>query len=564
MAKTKSNNESSFFDEELRQKTKDLYQEAQEKIAQQEAEKLNLEYLDANRAKVQLEALRLIDEEDAREYHFAAIQIRDEKLIIITTEPLDSEEKEILLPLRKKYNIDTYFVSPQGFFRVLEFYKQIPKPKELVAQKLEIGTELLEKYQRQIKTLDSLRKKLAEFKEKQKTSQVLEIIFGGALAIEASDIHIEPKESEATIKFRVDGLLQDVSIFNKRIFELITNRLKLLSGMKLNIKDSPQDGRFSIKTLTEEIEIRSSSVPGPNGENIVLRILDPKIVSLDVRHLGLYSFEEEIIRKELRRPNGLILVTGPTGSGKTTTLYAFLKEAKKEPGVKIITIEDPIEYHLEGIEQTQIDEKKGYDFENGLKAILRQDPDIILVGEMRDLETVQTALHASLTGHLVFSTLHTNDSASIIPRLIDLGAQIPIIAPSINIGIAQRLVRKVCSSCSTKAEATKEQMMRMKQALEKMPEVFIKRPQFSESEPPQIAQTVGCSICNETGYKGRVGIFEFFVVDDEVEQLITTKPSEIQIRELARKKGMITLKENGILKVLQGITTLEEVERVIG
>jgi type II secretory ATPase GspE/PulE/Tfp pilus assembly ATPase PilB-like protein len=294
----------------------------------------------------------------------------------------------------------------------------------------------------------------------------------------------------------------------------------------------------------------------------VLRVLNPSIIALELAQLGLISFQEEIVRKELQKPNGLILVTGPTGSGKTTTLYAFLREVNKEQGIKIITIEDPIEYHVSGIEQTQADPKKGYDFSNGLRSILRQDPDVILVGEMRDIDTVQTAMHASLTGHLVFSTLHTNDAAGIIPRLIDIGAQAPIIAPALNLGIAQRLIRKVCTKCSLKTKATPEQLGEIRETLNEMPEVYMKRQEVPDGT--ELMKTVGCPFCNDTGYKGRIGVFELFLIDDEIEKLIMTKPSDVDVKLLARRKGMINMREDAMMKVLKGITTIEEVERVVG
>ncbi len=549
-------------EEKLRQKTKQLYQEAQEKEARQLAEKLEMAYLDGNLAKVSLDAMRLIDQEQAKTRQMVPIQLKDNKLTIVCAYKPSPEDRDFLAPLRKSYEIEFFIVSKQALASIIRKYEEIPAEKEIVGQDLDIPADLIEKYQRQLTTISALRKKLEEIQAKRKTSQALEIIFAGALAIDASDVHIEPKEEKADLKFRIDGVLQEITTFNIRTFELITNRLKLLSGMKLNIKDAPQDGRFSIKTTAQEIEIRSSALPGPNGENIVMRVLNPKTIALTLEKLGLMPFEEELIKKELSRPNGLFLVTGPTGSGKTTTLYAFLKKVNEEPGLKIITIEDPIEYHLQTIEQTQVEPKRGYTFDTGLRSILRQDPDIILVGEMRDLDTVQTALHAALTGHLVFSTLHTNDAAGIIPRLIDMGAQSQIIAPAINIGLAQRLIRKVCPNCSKKEPAGAKLAQKLREIISQMPEVYLKRPEIKEST--LVAKAVGCDLCNNTGYKGRIAVFEIFIVDNDVEKLIMTKPSDTEVKQVIRKKGMITLKENGALKVIQGITTLEEVERVVG
>jgi len=296
-----------------------------------------------------------------------------------------------------------------------------------------------------------------------------------------------------------------------------------------------------------------------------LRVLNPKTISLEFEDLGFQPFHTEIIKKELAAPNGMILVTGPTGSGKTTTLYAFLKKKSQESGLKIITIEDPIEYHLEAIEQTQVEPEKGFNFANGLKAILRQDPDVILVGEMRDLETVQTALHASLTGHLVFSTLHTNDAPGIIPRIIDMGAEVSIIAPAINVGLAQRLVRKLCKECSGSEKVSTGDLEKLKKILDNIPAVVKEKLNLPElNSTLTLNKAVGCPKCNETGYKGRLGIFEIFQINDEMEKLILSKPTEIEVKELARKDGMISMQEDGAFKVLKGITTLKELERVVG
>ena len=550
-----------FADEELKRKTKELYSAAQEKEAQRQAQNLNLSYLDGRKAKIQLDAMRLIDEQIARENQLVPIYIKDEKLIIVTGKSLDKNTQEILNKLKQRHQIELYFVSTQGLLRILNYYEQIPKEQKGITGSLEISAVVLEKYIKQFTNFAVLKEKLSKLTE-EKISESFEIILGGALATEASDIHVEPREQNASLRFRIDGLLQDLVSIKPRFYRLLLNRIKLLSNMKLNIQDAPQDGRFSIKALDAEIEIRSSILPGPYGENIVLRVLNPKIISLKLEQLGLAHFQEEIIQHELKKPNGMILVTGPTGSGKTTTLYALLKKVHEEPGLKIITIEDPIEYHLEGVEQTQIAPKKGYTFGSGLKSVLRQDPDIILIGEMRDLETVETALHAALTGHLVFSTLHTNDAAGTIPRLIDIGAKPPIIAPAINVAVAQRLVRKICKECVQTQKATNEELEKIKNILKKMSEIYLKKPTISDNLT--LAKAQGCKACNETGYKGRIGVFEIFKIDDDVEKLILSGPTELDIKEISRKKGMVNLMEDGIIKVLNHVTTLEEFERVIG
>jgi len=429
--------------------------------------------------------------------------------------------------------------------------------KKIVGE-VKILPERLSEIQKKIKNISDFKEVIKASLEKEVT-EVLEILLGGAINLDSSDIHIEPREEESKIRVRIDGILQDVLVFNRGIYERILSRIKLLSGMKLNITDRPQDGRFSILTEKMAIEIRASSLPAEYGESIVLRILNPKSL-IEIEALGLRKDLLEIFKKEIKRPNGMIIVTGPTGCGKTTTLYAILTRIQS-PEIKIITIEDPIEYHLKGISQTQVDPKAGYDFANGLKSIMRQDPDVILVGEIRDLETVETALQAALTGHLVLTTLHTNDAAGTVARLTSLGAKPSNIGPAINVAIAQRLVRKVCQKCAQFKTISSQDFKKLKKTLTRIPKT-LKIPKLSQKT--KIRQAKGCKYCNFTGYRGRAGIFETFLVDDEMEKFILTNPSIAALREKAIKKGMVTMKQDGLIKVLEGITTIEEVERVMG
>ncbi|PIV65323.1 MAG: hypothetical protein COZ90_01265 [Candidatus Nealsonbacteria bacterium CG_4_8_14_3_um_filter_37_36] len=441
--------------------------------------------------------------------------------------------------------------------------------EQKITGEIKISPPLLNITQK-IKNVSDFKERIGEFLEKSVT-ELSEVILGGGIHLEASDIHIEPREEQAKIRIRIDGLLQDVINFDLKIYEGLLNRIKLLSGLKLNITDRPQDGRFSILINEVAIEIRTSTLPAEYGETIVLRLLNPKaLIELEV--LGLREDLLEIFEKEIKKPNGMIIVTGPTGSGKTTTLYAFLRKVQK-PEIKIITIEDPIEYHLKGISQTQVDPKKGYDFASGLKSIMRQDPDVILVGEIRDLETASIALQSALTGHLVFTTLHTNDAAGTVARLQALGEKPVNIAPAINMAIAQRLIRKVCKKCAEFRKISPEDLKKLKKELSEGPafggrvagglaSLKVKIPKLSpELKIPKIK---GCQNCNYTGYRGRIGIFEAFLVDDEMEKFISTSPSIASLREKAIKKGMVTMYQDGLIKVLDGVTTIEEVERVTG
>lgn len=388
-------------------------------------------------------------------------------------------------------------------------------------------------------------------------TNLLETILGGAIFLESSDIHFEPQKEKTVIRTRVDGILQDVIAVDLNLYLRLLSRIKLLSGIKLNITQRPQDGRFSVVFDGNIVEIRASTLPSEYGESTVLRILNPKNL-IEIEGLGLRKDLLDLFQKEIKKPNRMIIVTGPTGSGKTTTLYAFLKEIQT-PEIKIITIEDPIEYHINGISQTQVAPKKGYSFASGLRSIVRQDPDVILVGEIRDLETAQIALQAALTGHLVLTTLHTNDAAGVIPRLVALGAKPANIAPALNLAIAQRLVRKVCPYCIQLKTASDQELPKLKKHLRGISKK-IKIPPLKKGL--KIPKTKGCPECNFTGYKGRTGIFEGFVVDPELENFILKSPSITELRKKILKKGMITMYQDGLLKVLNKQTTIEEVERV--
>ena len=407
--------------------------------------------------------------------------------------------------------------------------------------------------EKNVKNLLDYKTKINEYLQSSVTES-LEIILLGAINLQASDIHIEPEKEKAQLRIRIDGILQSISYFDTEIYQKLVSRIKLISGLKLNIYNRPQDGRFSILLKDLNIEIRVSALPAEYGESIVLRILNPKsLIGLEV--LGLRKELLNIIEKEIKKPNGMIVVTGPTGCGKTTTLYAFLKKIEK-PEIKIITIEDPIEYHLDNISQTQTTSEKEYNFANGLKSIMRQDPDVILVGEIRDLETVNTALQAALTGHLVLTTLHTNSAAGVIVRLTALGAKTSNIAPAINLVIAQRLVRKICKECKKLEKISSEEFKEFKKELSNL--------KIKISKDMKIPKAKGCKICHNTGYNGRTGIFEIFLNDNEIEKFILSNPSIVDLEKIIKKKGMTTIKQDGLIKVMQGITTIKEIKRVVG
>jgi len=542
----------------------ELRKKEEEDLARIMASRRGLTYLDLSRITIDLDSLKILPEATARGHSMAVIQSVGKKLQVAVTNPERSGVSEVLENLkRNQYEIQLFLISPTSLEKALDKYKEIPRFEEIKAGIIEISGTKMASFETVSKSLAKL-KEAVDIKTQEKTakkaSDTLELILAGALGVDASDIHIEPTEGGSKIRFRIDGVLQDLTTIPLPLYQLILSRIKLISEIKLNIHDKPQDGRFTVR-VKEDIEVRTSILPGPYGESAVLRLLLPKTIAITFEALGIQPPLLKIIENELQKPNGMILNTGPTGSGKTTTLYGFLKKIASS-AVKIITIEDPIEYHLPTLTQTQVDRSKGYDFSNGLRSILRQDPDIILVGEIRDLETAEIAMHAALTGHLVFSTLHTNDAAGTIPRLIDLGVKTNIISPALNLVIAQRLVRSLCKLCKKETAPPDKEKKIILKALEEMPPAYKRRgPTDMKSFKLWIA--VGCGECNFTGFRGRIGIFESFLVDDEMERLIIKNPPQADIEAAAKRQGMLTMYQDGILKILDGLTSFEELNRVV-
>ena len=533
--------------------------EAQEREAQRRATKLNYSYLSLSTVPIQTKALRLVNSQEAKEAQLAAIQLKKNQLSLAVFDPTVPKAKKIINKLKVDgYELEIFIVSLESLNYAWSFYQFVaPEAKEITG-KVEIASSRIKELAKKLGGLKKFKNNLQDFKEP-RISQILEVILAGALVNRASDIHFEPSRSKTKLRLRIDGLLYDLYDLSPNVYLALISRLKLLSKLKLNIHEQPQDGRFTIGLEEKDIEIRTSIIPSEFGETIVLRILDPALIKVDFEKLGLRKDDLELVEKELKRPNGMVLNTGPTGSGKTTTLYSFLRKIY-QPEIKIITIEDPIEYHLEGIEQTQVNPKAGYDFSNGLRSILRQDPDVILVGEIRDLETAQIAMHAALTGHLVFSTLHTNEAIGAIPRLIDLGVQPSIISPAINLIIAQRLVRKLCPVCKKEKKVDEQLIKKIKNFIGQLPS----RVERSGLDNFKIFEAKGCQWCNGLGYRERIGIFEIFLITPEVMTAITEETTELELQKLTRQQEMVTLQQDGVIKILLGLTTFEEVERATG
>lgn len=532
----------------------------EEEDAKRRAKKLGLPYLDLISARVptELKAMELVPEAEARRANLAPLQLIGKELVLAALNPKGVQAKAIIEEFGKQYQVRVFVVSATGLQHAWSHYQYIsPKSKQITGS-VQIDEEQIAGMHKAISSLKDFASAVEKFSGK--TSELLEVILGGALALRVSDIHLEPTEVKGVLRLRIDGLLHSAyEAIDLQVYHSLVTRIKLLSNLKLNVSKEPQDGRFTIDLQGEDVEIRTSVLPSEYGEAVVLRILDPSALQIDLEKLGFREDDLNIIREQISRPNGLILNTGPTGSGKTTTLYAFLKKTYS-PEVKIITIEDPIEYHLPGISQTQIDPDARYTFASGLRSILRQDPDVILVGEIRDRETAEIALNASLTGHLVFSTLHTNDAVGAVPRLYDLGVKRQVLGPALSLVIAQRLVRVLCEACKRAVQPDESLKKNISRFLEQLPE-RVAREKYKNFT---IYEASACEACGQFGYKGRTSIFELFVVDKRVEELIYTDPTEIEIAKLARERGMVSMQEDGILKVLSGVTSFDEVERLTG
>ncbi len=547
------------FDEDKQKlKLEEIKRKEETDLAENLAGRLGVDFVDLNLTPVNTDALRLIAENDARVAKAATFNIIGKKLYVAVLSPENPVSSKIIADLSNKgYEIKIFIATDSGLEKAWKAYGSLSYEAESKIGALDIENEEIIKNLKEIKSLKDVTAKVNEIlagKKGYSTSKILEIIIAGAISIQASDIHLEPEEEYVRLRYRLDGVLSDILSFDKKIFALILSRIKLLSGLKLNIKNEAQDGRFSVKIGEDDIEIRTSILPGAYSESIVLRILDPKSIQVSIEDLGINPILLKILEREMSRPQGMILTTGPTGSGKTTALYAFLRKVHT-PEVKIITIEDPIEYHLPGIVQTQTN--KEYTFSSGLRSALRQDPDIIMVGEIRDEETAETALNSALTGHLVFSTLHTNNAAGTFPRLIDLKANPKTVTSAINLAMAQRLVRKLCPFC--KKEVSLEE--KAKEIIEKIIKEMPGKEEVKNTG--KIWTAVGCEKCNNTGYKGRIGVYEAILSDENLEKAVLGNPSEREIKNATREQGIPDMREDGVMKVLSGITSLDELQRVV-
>lgn len=543
--------------EQLTEKMGAIELQGKEAEAQAQAQALKLNYVDLKGFPISPDALTQVPEETAKKLKAVCFLFSGSEIRVGAVNPQDPEVENLLKAIleRNKATGEVYKISEQSLQEAIKLYATLPKIKQVV-KGVQITQDELEKYQSQMNNFADI----AGIVDGANVTDLLAILIAAALKLKTSDIHIEAEEKGIAVRFRVDGILQEITVIPKEQWKKIINRIKLIAGLKLNIADRPQDGRFTIFQKGKKIDVRTSTMPTAFGESVVMRILNPDSVQLGFEKLGFRKAALERLLPQVEKPHGMVITTGPTGSGKTTTLYAILNKLNTAD-VKIITLEDPVEYKLKGINQSQIDHSKEYTFAKGLRSILRQDPDIVMVGEIRDLETADTAIQAALTGHMLISTLHTNDAAGAIPRFTAMGVKPFLLAPALNAIMGQRLARRLCGECKNPATLDDATKKRVEELIASIPE------NSGETKPTTLEffSGEGCDKCNGTGYKGRVGLYEILTKNAEIEQFILSgEISEYKTREVASAQGMVTMAQDGILKALDGETSIEEIKRTTG
>jgi type IV pilus assembly protein PilB len=552
----------------------------------------NLSYVKLKSLDLKIEIVSRLPEDISKKYNLIVLDVSGDNLYkIAISRPEDPAVAEIISFLKQKNNIDTelYIASETDIQDAFKVYqdKKSPLVKNLVKnpfsepekkqeEKAISDTENTSIAQPQViqKSEEELQKDVGDIIIDQLVNDpinnvedlkkitdtgaapnILAALVKYASGLGASDIHIEPYEKVLKIRFRIDGVLRNIIDININLHPSIIARIKISSHLKIDEQRIPQDGRFDVKFGEKKIDIRVSTLPTNQGEKVVLRLLDKSKGIITVEELGLTDRGLKLLQKNIAKPYGMILATGPTGSGKTTTLYAILQKLNN-PQVNIVTLEDPIEYQLEGVNHCQVRTDIGFDFANGLRSILRQDPNIIMVGEIRDKETAEMSIHAALTGHLLLSTLHTNNASGALPRLVDMGIEPFLISSTLNLVMAQRLVRTICPKCRQATEVSQELLTQLSEEIKGLPEEFQKKLNGKIT----FYKGKGCSECSE-GYKGRIALFEVLEMDQKIQEAVLRKASAEEIESIAVKNGMLTLRQDGLIKALSGITTIDEVLR---
>jgi type IV pilus assembly protein PilB len=530
----------------------------EEKLTRTRASFFHLPYIDLRNQALPREALAIVSKDTIEHYQFVPFAKEKNVLKVALSNPTDLQALEALefLAQKNKYRVELYLASKTSFQESLRKTQNISTE---VGEALAVIKEKEKEKSRGVQTsqpeLETEARKMAP---EAPISRIVDVVIKHAITARASDIHIEPQENDLRIRYRVDGILHSSLVVPKVVHPAIVSRVKILCNLKIDEQRLPQDGRFHMDIDRRSIDFRVSTLPTVNGEKVVMRILDKSGGVPRLEDLGLTGMKLERLKENISKAHGMLLVTGPTGSGKSTTLYAVLNILNKI-GVNIVTLEDPVEYYIDGVNQSQINPDIGLTFASGLRSILRQDPNIIMVGEIRDRETAELAVHSALTGHLVFSTLHTNDAIGAIPRLLDMGVEAFLLTASVNTVMAQRLVRKICADCKKEIAAPAE--------IQKMIVAELKDIPAAEAEGLDLKNIklfagAGCKVCGDSGYRGRIAIFEVLPLSEEIKNLILERQSVAKIQAVAAAQGMISMRQDGFIKILKGITTAEEVIRV--
>jgi type IV pilus assembly protein PilB len=510
-----------------------------EQLGQLIADKIGFPFVNLKKVKIKREVLEIVPEIVAKKQEIIVFERTKEGLKIAMFDPENIEIKEFI-ERKTGEKVIPYFATRRSIRDSLKYYR-----KEIREEFENIVGETLEEFQR------------IKLEEKPiPATKIVDLILQYGYENRASDIHIEPYERKIILRYRIDGILHDVLVLPKTIHDFLISRIKILARLRTDVHDAPQDGHFSFSMPSEKVDVRVSVVPIEEGEKVVMRILAEKSRKLNFEELGINEKDAEIVRKNLKKPWGMIIAAGPTGCGKTTTLYAMLKILNSRE-VNIMTIEDPIEYDIEGINQIQVNPKTNLTFAKGLKSIMRQDPNILMVGEIRDSETAKLATNAAMTGHLVLSSFHAINAATVLTRLQEMEVEPFVIASTVNIVVAQRLVRKICPKCIESYEMPVSKISPL------LPEKLIAKLPLTEKNTVRLFRGKGCPVCQKTGYLGRIGIFEILEMQESIKQLIVEKADSFKIENEAIRLGMTTMLEDGLEKVGNGVTTLEEVLKAV-
>jgi type IV pilus assembly protein PilB len=523
----------------------------EEAITQARAGFFNLPYVDLRSSSIPKEAAPLIPKESVTFYNLAPFEFKDNILKVAITDPTNLQALQALEFVGQKQGVQVQlYLASRASVETMG-----GKRKNLTSV---VGQALQDFQIERDKEVKVQVKPAQENIEGAPIIRIVDVILSNAIEANASDIHIEPSDIDVRVRYRIDGILHTSLMLPKHVHPAIISRLKILANLKIDESRLPQDGRFHVDVGGKSVDLRVSILPLIYGEKVVMRILDKSGKVPTLEDLGVRGKALEWVMENIKKTHGIFLITGPTGSGKSTTLYSILSMINTM-SVNIITLEDPVEYFIEGVNQSQINPDIGLTFAAGLRSILRQDPNVIMVGEVRDKETAELAVHAALTGHLVFSTLHTNNAIGAMPRLIDMEIEPFLLTASINVVVAQRLVRKTCPHCRKSQPAPEAVAEQLKTEIVGIPEVYFEGIDKTKIE---LSKGEGCEKCERTGYKGRLGIFEVLPLVPEIQDLILNKAQSGKILEVAKKLGMISMRQDGIVKVLRGETTLEEVVRV--